>query len=56
MSESPILPAGMCVSLSAYGHFGDAQKACTCAPAIVTKYQKRISGPQLDRIDTACRI
>ena len=23
----------------------------TCAPAVVTKYQKRISGPMLDRID-----
>ena len=23
---------------------------------MVTKYQKRISGPLLDRIDTACRI
>ena len=33
------------------GHFGDLQKACTCAPAVVTKYQKRISGPLLDRID-----
>ena len=29
----------------------DPQKACTCAPAVVTKYQKRISGPLLDRID-----
>jgi len=27
------------------------QKACTCAPAVVTKYQKRISGPLLDRIN-----
>ena len=33
------------------GHWGDPQKACTCAPAVVTKYQKRISGPLLDRID-----
>ena len=33
------------------GHWGDSQKACGCAPAVVTKYQKRISGPQLDRID-----
>lgn len=33
------------------GYFGDSQKACTCAPAVVTKYQKRISGPILDRID-----
>jgi len=34
-----------------YGNFGDPQKACGCAPAVVTKYQKRISGPLLDRID-----
>jgi len=33
------------------GFYGDAQKPCTCAPAVVTKYQKRISGPILDRID-----
>lgn len=33
------------------GFFGDSQKPCTCAPAVVTKYQKRISGPILDRID-----
>ena len=33
------------------GFYGDAQKACTCAPAVVTKYQKCISGPLLDRID-----
>jgi len=33
------------------GYWGDTQKACTCAPAVVTKYQKRISGPILDRID-----
>ncbi|GJQ34669.1 MAG: Fis family transcriptional regulator [Anaerolineaceae bacterium] len=33
------------------GYWGDTQKACTCAPAVVTKYQKRISGPLLDRID-----
>ncbi|MGC8855400.1 MAG: YifB family Mg chelatase-like AAA ATPase [Anaerolineae bacterium] len=33
------------------GYYGDPVKACTCAPATVTKYQKRISGPLLDRID-----
>lgn len=33
------------------GYYGDSRKACTCAPATVTKYQKRISGPMLDRID-----
>ncbi|HLO17500.1 MAG TPA: ATP-binding protein, partial [Anaerolineales bacterium] len=33
------------------GYYGDSQKPCSCAPALVTKYQKRISGPLLDRID-----
>ena len=33
------------------GFAGDPQKACGCALAVVTKYQKRISGPLLDRID-----
>lgn len=33
------------------GNFGHPIKPCTCAPAAVTKYQKRISGPILDRID-----
>jgi magnesium chelatase family protein len=33
------------------GYFGDLVKPCTCSSGIVTKYQKRISGPLLDRID-----
>jgi magnesium chelatase family protein len=33
------------------GYYGDPVKACTCAMGTVTKYQKRISGPLLDRID-----
>ena len=33
------------------GYYGDSQKPCSCAPVTVTKYQKRISGPLLDRID-----
>jgi len=33
------------------GYYGDSLKPCTCAPSTVTKYQKRISGPLLDRID-----
>src|SRR5689334_8079549 len=33
------------------GYYGDTQKPCSCAYALVTKYQKRISGPLLDRID-----
>jgi magnesium chelatase family protein len=33
------------------GYWGDTQKAYTCAPAGVTKCQKRISGSFLDRVD-----
>ncbi|MFQ5943860.1 MAG: YifB family Mg chelatase-like AAA ATPase, partial [Anaerolineales bacterium] len=33
------------------GYFGDPVKECTCTPATVTRYQKRISGPLLDRVD-----
>jgi magnesium chelatase family protein len=33
------------------GYFGDSQRACTCTPAVVTRYQHRLSGPLLDRID-----
>ena len=40
-----------CVYPCPCGYYGDSQKPCTCAPAVVTKYQKRISGPLLDRID-----
>jgi len=33
------------------GYAGDPVRACTCAPPSITRYQKRISGPLLDRID-----
>jgi len=33
------------------GYFGDLNKVCICAPSQITRYQKRISGPLLDRID-----
>ena len=33
------------------GYYGDPVKECTCSSAMVTRYQKRISGPLLDRID-----
>ena len=40
-----------CVHPCPCGFYLDLQKACGCAPAVVTKYQKRISGPMLDRVD-----
>ncbi len=33
------------------GYAGDASRRCQCSPAQVYKYQKKISGPLLDRID-----
>ena len=33
------------------GYYGDAVRECTCSFAMVSRYQKRISGPLLDRID-----
>ncbi|HLI26710.1 MAG TPA: YifB family Mg chelatase-like AAA ATPase [Chloroflexota bacterium] len=33
------------------GFYGDSQRACTCSESAVTRYQKRLSGPLLDRID-----
>jgi magnesium chelatase family protein len=33
------------------GYYGDPTRACTCSNTMVTRYQKRISGPLMDRID-----
>ncbi len=33
------------------GYYGDPVRECRCGSAEVTRYQKRISGPLLDRID-----
>ncbi len=33
------------------GNLGDPRKMCSCTPSMVSRYQKRISGPLLDRID-----
>jgi magnesium chelatase family protein len=38
------------------GYFNDPVKACTCSAGTVTKYQKRISGPLLDRIDIHIQV
>ena len=38
------------------GYYGDPFKACTCSDATVSKYQKRISGPLLDRIDIHIQV
>lgn len=33
------------------GYLSDSLKDCTCSPAQILSYQKRVSGPLLDRID-----
>ncbi len=33
------------------GYYGDTQRECTCSMGLVMRYQQRISGPLMDRID-----
>ncbi|MCL5795712.1 MAG: YifB family Mg chelatase-like AAA ATPase [Patescibacteria group bacterium] len=33
------------------GYLGDTMKSCSCSPSQVLRYQKRVSGPLVDRID-----
>jgi len=33
------------------GFYGDPFRTCTCPPGLVSRYQRRISGPFLDRVD-----
>ncbi len=33
------------------GYFGDMARSCSCSPTHIKRYQNRISGPMLDRID-----
>ena len=40
-----------CVNPCPCGYFSDSERECTCSLQTVTRYQKRISGPMLDRID-----
>ena len=38
------------------GHLGSALRACRCTPDSVARYQGRISGPLLDRIDVQLEV
>ena len=33
------------------GYWGDPFRQCTCPPSLVSRYQRRISGPLIDRVD-----
>lgn len=38
------------------GYYGDATKECTCSTQQISGYQKRLSGPLLDRIDLIINV
>ncbi|MBZ9566742.1 YifB family Mg chelatase-like AAA ATPase [Modicisalibacter tunisiensis] len=38
------------------GHLGDPRQACVCTPAQIQRYQSRLSGPLLDRIDLQVEV
>lgn len=38
------------------GYFGDPEKSCRCTAYEIIRYQKRISGPLLDRIDLQIEV
>lgn len=38
------------------GYYGDSQKPCQCRPADLLRYQRRLSGPLLDRIDLVVTV
>ncbi len=38
------------------GYYGDSSRECTCSSSQILNYQKRISGPLLDRIDMVISV
>jgi len=38
------------------GFYGDARRPCHCPPAIVDRYQRRLSGPLRDRFDIGVEV
>ncbi len=38
------------------GYYGDDKRECTCSPTQISKYQQRLSGPLLDRIDLVVQV
>lgn len=38
------------------GHFGDPDQPCKCLPKEVQRYQRKLSGPILDRIDISVQV
>ena len=38
------------------GYYSDPERSCTCSSTMVARYQKRISGPLMDRIDMHIQV
>ncbi len=38
------------------GYHGDQDKACSCPPGLVARYQSRVGGPLYDRMDISTRV
>jgi magnesium chelatase family protein len=38
------------------GFLNDPEKACTCSPAQVAMYRRKLSGPMMDRVDTYIEV
>ena len=38
------------------GYFGDQDKDCTCTPSQIVNYQRKLSGPLIDRIDLMVHV
>lgn len=38
------------------GYYGDDKRECSCSPIQISKYQQRLSGPLLDRIDLVVSV
>lgn len=38
------------------GYFGQSKKPCICSPHIIDRYQSRLSGPMMDRIDLHVQV
>jgi magnesium chelatase family protein len=38
------------------GYYGDLVKSCSCSSSLIAKYQQRISGPLLDRMDICIQV
>ena len=38
------------------GHYGSAQRSCRCTPDLILRYQGRLSGPLLDRLDLQVEV